>query len=66
MIKETLSWMVLIACFLLVLICNQYLGYKLSEKNILKSCLTNNEFTIEGVKLICVKCATNKKAKEEE
>lgn len=63
-IREILFWMTLVACSTIVFVCNQYSGHKLAEKDIFKSCLSTNEFTIDGVKFICVKCATDKTAKE--
>lgn len=65
-IKELLFWVTLVACSVVVFVGNQYVGYRLAEKDILKSCISNSEFTIEGVRLVCIRCPTDKKAKEEE
>ena len=56
-IKEFCFWMFMLICFIVVLICNQYAGYKQAEKNILVSCVSNNEFVIEDIKFVCVKCS---------
>ena len=55
-IKEFCFWMFMLICFIVVLICNQYAGYRQAEKKILVSCVSNNEFVIEDVKFVCVKC----------
>ena len=54
--KEFCFWLVMIVCLIGLLLCNQYTGYKQAEKNILVSCISNNEFVIEDVKFVCVKC----------
>ena len=60
-LKETLFWMFMLICFIVVLICNQYAGYKQAEKKILVSCVSNNEFVVEDIKFACVKCPSDKK-----
>ena len=64
-IREFLFWVILVLCCVIIFICNQYSGYRTAEKDILKSCLSNNEFIIEGVRFVCVSCGTDKKLKEE-
>jgi hypothetical protein len=53
---EVLSWMFMLICFIVVLICNQYAGYRQAERDILKSCVANNELIIDDIKFACVKC----------
>ena len=65
-IKEILFWAILVFCCVIVFICNQYSGYRMAERDILRSCISNSEFTIEGVRLVCISCGTDKKVKEEE
>ena len=55
-IKEFCFWLVMMICFIGLLLCNQYAGYRQAEKNILVSCVSNNEFVIEDIKFACVKC----------
>lgn len=55
-IKEFCFWMFMLICFIIVLICNQYAGYKQAEKNIMKSCVANDKFEIEGIEFVCIKC----------
>lgn len=54
--KEFFFWLGMLICFTGLLICNQYSGYKQAEKNILKSCVTNDSFEIEDMKFVCIKC----------
>lgn len=54
--KEFFFWLGMIICFIGLLICNQYTGYKQAEKNFLKSCITKNELVIEGIEFACIKC----------
>ena len=65
-IKESCFWMFMLICFIVVFICNQYAGYRQAEKKILVSCVSNNEFVIDDIKFVCVKCPTYKKEKDEE
>ena len=60
-IKEFCSWMFMLICFIVVLICHQYAGYRQAEKKILVSCVSNNEFVIEDIKFACIKCPSDKK-----
>lgn len=60
-IKEYLFWLTMMICFIVVLICNQYAGYKQAEKNILVSCVSNDEFVIEDVRFACIRCPSDKK-----
>lgn len=60
-IKEFCFWMFMLICFIVVLVCNQYAGYRQAEKNILVSCVSNNEFVVEDIKFACVKCPSDKK-----
>ena len=66
MIKEILYWIILVICFAIIAICDQYLGYKRAEKDILMSCLSNNEFTVKGMRLVCVRCPRDKERTEEQ
>lgn len=66
MSKEILFWMILVVGLVIIFITNQYVGYKRSEKDILNSCLSNNEVTIDGVRLVCFSCGTDKNVKEEQ
>ena len=54
--KEFCFWLGMLACMIGLFMCNQYAGYKQAEKNILKSCVTNDSFEIEGIKFACIKC----------
>ena len=60
-IKEILFWAILAFCCVIVFICTQYSGYRMAERDILRSCISNSEFTIEGVRLVCISCGTDKK-----
>ena len=60
-IKEFCFWMFMLICFIVVLICNQYAGYKQSEKNILVSCIKDGYFLVNDIKFACVKCPSDKK-----
>ena len=42
--KEFCFWLGMLACMIGLFMCNQYAGYKQAEKNILKSCVTNDSF----------------------
>lgn len=66
MIKEILFWVILAACCVIVFICNQYSGYRMAEKDILRSCMSNSEFTIEGIRLVCISCGTDKNEGEKD
>ena len=54
--KEFFFWLGMFICFIGLLICNQYAGYKQAEKNIMKSCVANDKFEIEGIEFVCIKC----------
>lgn len=60
MVREILYWIILITCFAIISIGDQYLGYKRAEKDILMSCLSDNEFTVKGMRLVCVRCPIDK------
>ena len=54
--KEFCFWLVMIVCFIGLLLCNQYTGYKQAEKNFLKSCITQNELVLDDIKFACIQC----------
>ena len=58
--KEFFFWLGMFICFIGLLLCNQYAGYKQAEKNIMKSCISNDSFEIEGIKFDCIKCPSKK------
>ena len=55
-LKETLFWLFMLIFLIVILICNQYAGYRQAEKNIMKSCVANDKFEIEGIEFVCIKC----------
>ena len=54
--KEFCFWLLMIICFIGLLMCNQYAGWKQAEKKFLKSCITTNELVLDDVKFACIQC----------
>lgn len=61
MIKEVLFWLCMLTCMIALFLCNQYAGYRQAERDILKSCVANNELVIDDIKFACIKCPSDKK-----
>ena len=60
-IKEYLFWLSMLICFIVVLICNQYAGYRQAENKILVSCVKDGYFLVNDIKFACIRCPSDKK-----
>lgn len=60
-IKEYLFWLSMLICFIVVLICNQYAGYKQAEKKILVSCVKDGYFLVNDIKFACIRYPSDEK-----